>query len=136
MKAISLWQPWGSLWACGRKQFETRDWSTSYRGDLLVQAAKKICTEDISDALREICEDEFGGHWAVELPLDALIARCSLVKCIPIEQLHVDAEERAQGNFGPGRFAWDPQNMKQFEKPIPWRGQQGLFNVAYQESWL
>ncbi|MBP0020973.1 MAG: ASCH domain-containing protein, partial [Cyanobacteria bacterium SBLK] len=31
-KAISLWQPWASLIAMGRKKFETRHWSTDYRG--------------------------------------------------------------------------------------------------------
>lgn len=27
MKAISLWQPWASLIACGAKPYETRDWA-------------------------------------------------------------------------------------------------------------
>lgn len=140
MKAISLWQPWASLWACGRKQFETRHWATSHRGRLLVHAAQKICSEDISEELREICEDEFGGHWAIDLPRGALIAGCFLVNCIPtagvnvrggerFPALTIDAEERAQGDFTPGRFAWESQNMQLLDRPIPWRGRQGLFDV-------
>lgn len=132
MKALSLWQPWGSLWARGRKQYETRHWATPYRGPLIVHAAKRIET-DISDELREICEDEFGGHWTIELPAGALIAVCELVDCIRTDNFHIfgiiDDEEFAQGNFTAGRFAWDTQNMRELPAPIAWRGMQSLFDV-------
>lgn len=128
MKSISLWQPWASLWACGRKQFETRDWYTTYSGPILVHAAMRIET-DISDELKEICQREFGGRWRVNLPAGALIAVCNGVICKPTDHVHPDAEERAQGNFTPGRFAWDPLNMRELPAPIPWRGMQGLFDV-------
>ncbi len=128
MKALSLWQPWASLWACGRKTYETRSWSTDYAGAIAVHAAKRIET-NISDALREICEDEFGGHWTVELPAGALIAVCDRVICKPTDRLHVDDEEFAQGNFTSGRFAWDPFNMHELPQPIAWRGMQGLFDI-------
>lgn len=29
MKAITIWQPWALLLACGGKRFETRSWATS-----------------------------------------------------------------------------------------------------------
>ena len=128
MKGISLWQPWASLWACGRKSFETRHWSTSYRGPLIIHAAQKICL-DISDELRAILEDEFGGHWTRELPAGALIAHCRLINCIATDHLHINVEERAQGDFTPGRFAWDISNLTMLERPIPWRGHQSLFDV-------
>lgn len=132
MKAISLWQPWASLWACGRKTYETRHWAPSYRGELLVHAAKKICVDDISDELHAICEDEFGGHWAFELPRGALIARCTLVDCIRTEQLNISPtdEEDLLSNFEPGRFGWKSAGMTLLERPIPWRGMQSLFEVA------
>jgi len=128
MKALSLWQPWASLWARGRKQYETRSWSTDHAGPIACHAAKRIET-DISDALREICEEEFGGRWHVELPAGALIAVCNRVICKPTEQVHPDDDERAQGNFTPGRFAWDAFNMRELSAPIPWRGMQGLFDI-------
>jgi hypothetical protein len=45
VKAISLWQPWASLIACGAKPYETRSWAPSQ--DLIgqriaIHAAKKI----------------------------------------------------------------------------------------------
>lgn len=45
MKAISLWQPWASLIACGAKPFETRDWAppAALIGQTIaICAAKKI----------------------------------------------------------------------------------------------
>ena len=39
MKAITIWQPWASLLACGGKRFETRSWATSYRGPIAIHAA-------------------------------------------------------------------------------------------------
>lgn len=40
MKALTLWQPWASLWAHQLKINETRSWATTYSGPLAVHAAK------------------------------------------------------------------------------------------------
>ena len=40
MKALSITQPWATLIAIGAKTIETRSWSTLYRGDLAIHAAK------------------------------------------------------------------------------------------------
>lgn len=41
MKALTLWQPWASLLACGAKKYETRGWETKYRGPIAIHAAIK-----------------------------------------------------------------------------------------------
>lgn len=41
MKALTLCQPWASLIAWGEKQYETRSWSTDYRGLLAIHASKR-----------------------------------------------------------------------------------------------
>lgn len=128
MRAISLWQPWASLWANGRKIYETRHWSTDYRGPLLIHAAQTIALE-IDPALREIIEEEFGPHWRQDLPRGALIARCDLAACLPTSTVHVDADELLQGNFQRGRYAWRADNPTLLPRPIPYRGQQGFFTV-------
>jgi len=135
MKALSLRQPWASLWACGRKSYETRDWSTEYRGPLLIHAAKTLHT-DISEELLAIVEEEFGHRWVAEIPTGALIARCRLIECLPTERIHPDAEERTQGNFTPGRYAWDITDLNQFRQPIRFRGQLGLFDVPDESGLL
>lgn len=45
MKALTIWQPWASLIAIGAKEFETRSWSTNYRGTIAIHAAKKDTSE-------------------------------------------------------------------------------------------
>ncbi|QDS35395.1 ASCH domain-containing protein [Brevibacillus brevis] len=54
MKAITIHQPFPTLIALGEKQFETRGWSTKYRGQIEIHAAKKVD--------KGIClqEDSFG----------------------------------------------------------------------------
>jgi activating signal cointegrator 1 len=39
VRALTLWQPWASLVACGAKRWETRRWGASYRGPVLIHAA-------------------------------------------------------------------------------------------------
>jgi hypothetical protein len=48
MKAISLWQPWASLIACGAKPYETRHWAPPKEligQPVAIHAAKKIDKE-------------------------------------------------------------------------------------------
>lgn len=80
MKAISLWQPWASLWIAGVKVCETRHWATSHRGTLLVHAAKKLCI-DLEPELIEICSQAFGVNWAKTLPRGALLGVGQLTGC-------------------------------------------------------
>lgn len=131
MKAISLWQPWASLWACGRKTYETRHWAPTYRGPLAIHAAQKICV-DLEPELVAILEDEFGGHWALDLPRGALIGWGELSRCISTDHLHVDVDEAAQGNFSAGRYAWELSYRQQLARPVPCRGRQALFDVPPQ----
>ena len=38
MKALTIRQPWASLFALGIKQMETRSWDTKYRGPVAIHA--------------------------------------------------------------------------------------------------
>lgn len=125
---VSLWQPWASLWAAGRKKNETRDWMTSHRGLILIHAAKRVET-DIDPQLVEIVVDQFGKDWATRLPRGAVIGNCKLVDMRSTNHLGVDAQEYAQGNYGPDRFAWRGIEHRTFERPVPFRGLQTIFRV-------
>jgi hypothetical protein len=133
MKALSLWQPWAALWLSPAKEHETRRWATTYRGALLVHAAKKII-RDIDGPLRTILDDEFGGHWAMDLPAGALIGIVNLVAIVPTETLpleHRATDDFHCGDFSPGRFAWRRGFFRRFETPIPYRGHQAMFEVPH-----
>lgn len=138
LKAISMWQPWGSLWLSPNKRHETRHWATTHRGPLLVHAAKKFI-KDIDGKLGDILDSEFGNHWGVDLPSGALIGLVNLVAVVPTETLYAsgnltDDEEidLACGDFSPGRFAWRRGVYRRFKEPIPYRGHQSIFSVPYE----
>lgn len=133
MKAISLWQPWASLWLSGRKVHETRSWPTSHRGPLYVHAAQKFVRDcEQGSALREILEDEFGGHWGMDLPTGAVIGIVDLVDCVSVDSLglgHQGSDDFFCGDFSAGRFAWRCSNPRLFSRPLPNRGRQRIFNI-------
>ena len=37
--------------------------------------------------------------------------------------------ERAFGDYAPGRYAWVLADVLPLPRPVPWRGEQGLFEV-------
>lgn len=159
MKAITIWQPWASLIACGTKKYETRGWPTKYRGPIAIHAAAK----DPRTLPQEVCEalEQYVGYTGqlYELPRGAIIATAELVnvwhivyhpginidvaKNIPLgaESLTTDKhapdfgsylvpteQEIALGDWTPGRYAWELQNVKILPEPITVKGKQGLWN--------
>ena len=131
MKAISLWQPWASLWVSGRKIHETRHWSTNHRGPLAVHATKHF-EKTVGVHLEEILIDEFGGHWAMDLPTGAIVGVIDLVDCQRADLIYPNgskADDYWCGDFGIGRFGWRGENFKTLAKPIPYKGAQGMFSV-------
>src|SRR5690348_12363065 len=134
MRALSLWQPWASLWCSSRKVHETRHWQCSHRGWLLAHAAKHFEKDfALDDPLGVILDDEFGSDWTLNLPTGALIGMVNVVDCVPTRRRIGDAaandDDRACGDFSGGRFAWKRDEFRLFDQPIPHRGAQGIFNV-------
>jgi hypothetical protein len=128
MTAISLWQPWASLWALGVKIHETRHWWTEHRGPLLVHATQKLC-RDIDAELEAIVAAHCGGDWHLTLPRGALVGVCEIDACIPTERCTTTATDRICGNFSAGRYAWRARQAYRFEVPIPFQGRQTFFDV-------
>lgn len=138
MKAISLWQPWASLVVLGKKRIETRSWATSYRGPLLVHAAKRwgpderaICWErPFVDALAEFVGTMPGDRL---LPLGCIIGMVNVTGCILTTAANVPAgDEYYFGDYAPGRYQWHTSDAIAFAEPIPWKGSQGFFDVPDQ----
>jgi len=133
MKALTIWQPWASLLALQMKRYETRSWSTDYRGQLAIHAAKGF--QKSQRAMFECWPvyDYFkqnGIEYPGQLPLGAVIAVCDLVECIRITHAFVATQPKAErqlGDFTLGRYAWRLTNVTRIE-PVYVRGQQGLWN--------
>ena len=123
MKSISLWQPWASLWLSPAKVHETRSWGTPYRGELLVHAAKRAPEKD--EGL-----DALVSKYGLRLPTGGIIGVVTLVDCRQMKHTKPENEEDWEcGDWSDERFAWRRGALRMFEKPIPYRGMQGLFNV-------
>ena len=134
MKAISLWQPWASLWVSPRKVHDTRHWQTSHRGWLAIHAAKRIENE-VDLALNDLLVDELGKNWATTLPQGAIVGAINLVDVVPAERVfgeHMDAaevEDLLGGDFSEGRYAWRRSEFFRLREAVPFVGKQGFFEV-------
>lgn len=131
-KAISLWQPWASLWCSPAKVHETRHWPTSVSGIILVHAAKRKLDDFGGDPLGDICAKYFGEQWRSTMPRGVLIGAVRLVGCLPTAKMpigHSSTEDYECGDFAPDRFAWRRADFQTFAEPIPYRGSQGFFEV-------
>lgn len=153
MKAISLWQPWASLWCSQRKRHETRGWSTKHRGWLAVHAAKISCCSALDktfgadkdgagESFRKLLIDEFGGHWAMDLPRGAIIGCVHISNCLPTSKVTESLvgkslqdwspeqiDDMECGNFSAGRFAFEKDRFALLKAPVPYKGRQMMFEV-------
>jgi hypothetical protein len=89
--AITLWQPWASLVACGAKLYETRSWATQYKGRIAIHAAARNPVEATRlfpglqmAVIRKALKD--GGLLDYDSDFDALpfgcvVATVNLVNC-------------------------------------------------------
>jgi hypothetical protein len=155
-KVLTLTQPWATLVAIGAKKIETRSWATSYRGPLAIHAAKGLGPVGGKAGLYELCMrklffsalDVAGYKTGLDLPLGAIVATCEIVGCESIGYEWPDTlqiaytgqwgraysghrlttQERAFGDYSPGRFAWLLGNVQALPEPIPAKGALGLWD--------
>lgn len=144
MKALTLTQPYASLIAFGAKRIETRAWATSYRGPLAIHAAAGLGPIGGVSGLKRLVQAEpfrsvflardrgYGTDIVHDpsyyLPRGAVIARCTLMTCVRTTQCTaIPDQERAFGEYSPGRYAWILSDVQPLDVPIPAKGQLGLW---------
>jgi hypothetical protein len=140
MKALSLWQPHATAIDLGLKPYETRGWSTAYRGPLVICAAKKVFRhQDYPlDYYQEVCGQlKRAGCPHYALPYGQALCVVDLVDCIPTSKLRGRIGRIAEfwgdftdGELGRGRFAFKLENLRRLEPRISVVGRQGFFDVA------
>jgi len=117
IKCISIRQPWASLIVRGEKRIENRTWATRYVGPLLIHAAAR--------------RPRGGGDDPG--PLGAIVGACWVAGCLPIAEVRGLIERvaisRSQEPFAAGPLCWLLLRARAFARPIPYRGQLGLFGV-------
>ena len=135
MKAITLWQPWAQLCVLGVKRVETRGYNTNIRGQVAIHAAKKDVTEQFL-IYTPVWEKEYfyknGIRLVAKLPRGVVVGTVEIVDCVPIEKLYGTQydtpQERAFGDWSPGRYGWIMKEPVLFDKPVPAIGRQGFWN--------
>lgn len=67
------------------------------------------------------------------LPKGFALGTVDLVDILPVEKVvkRISDQERAFGDYSPGRYAWKLENPKPFPYPIPTVGRQGFFWVKF-----
>ena len=132
MRAISLWEPWGTAIAKGLKKLETRGWVTNYRGPLVIHCAK---TREHANFIRDprvVADFEHVGVKNIhDLAFGHVVATCRLVAVRHTEHIvyEIPGLELALGDYAVGRFAWILEDVTPLPAPIPWKGKQGFFTV-------
>lgn len=154
IRGLTLTQPWATLVALRAKQIETRSWRTNYRGWLAIHAGKGLGPVGGMDGLlytirgdhffqalvgnsvdNKLMDSRIAG---LSLPRGAIIAVARLTDCKPTggtgpkyaDFVHdLSPQERAFGDYTPGRFAWLLSDIRPLAEPLICKGAQGLWAV-------
>ena len=138
MKCLTIRQPWATLIALGEKQFETRSWRTSYRGELAIHAGMTI---DTAVCRMEPYQSVLARHGftAENLPKGAIIAVSRLADCCEVtpEQMQQGwpgGNEYLFGDYTEGRFAWKLEAVSPLVHPVSAKGRLGFWEYPILEG--
>ena len=123
MKALTIKEPWASLIIEGYKKYEFRSWKTNYRGKILIHAGMSIEKEML----------ERFKNYDIDVQKGMIIGEAELVDCIKVtlefqnELMKIDKTVYGRSNHAED-YAWKLENVVKYDKPIPAKGQLGLWN--------
>lgn len=137
MKCISISNPFAALIAKGYKTFETRSWPAPQ--SIIGQRIAIAATKNIVPGVRVILDqDDFLKYYSwfdmpdpLEMPAGCVVctARLDSVELMTEEMLEeVSDAEKTFGHWQEGFYAWRLMDVEAFDRPIPIRGQQGLYD--------
>jgi hypothetical protein len=131
MMALSMWQPWATLWLDGPKIHETRPKIFNYRGWLAVHAAKrKPDPRELPPDLIAILGEQQGINWRWRLPLGQVIGAVYVEDCAPTDVTQpLSHGDLLAGNWNKGRFAIrrSETDVIKLDAPRDLIGRQGRF---------
>ena len=117
MKALTICQPYAELILRGDKPVENRKWYCHYRGPLLIHAGKSR---------------DWLGTWREEIPdlvFGAIVGIVTVVHCGKPHRVRAEFPTIAENEHIEGPYCIVLDAPRRLVEPIPYRGQQGLFNV-------
>lgn len=136
MKALTVCEPYASLICLPddddrRKRVENRRWSWGYRGDLLIHAGKSVAF--IDDEMSEAWPEGYELAKS-DLVFGAILGVCRIVACPNMEDIRGPKVPDAMAwlrdhAHAEGPYCFVLEDVRRFAKPIPYRGQQGPFEI-------
>ncbi len=121
MKALSVHAPWWWFILHAGKDIENRDWPTNFRGTIYLHASKWWNHAEIYD------------DWPIELAglinIEKLLQIKSAGGCIVGSVDIVDCVMASKSPWFCGEYGFVLRNPVAFEKPIPYKGALGFFEV-------
>lgn len=126
-QALTIRQPWATLFVKGVKPVENRVWAIS-EARLPIRiyvhagaATTELHSPDVAQFVKGCLGDDGFDRFAdVSLPLGAIIGKATIVSCV---RTHPSP-------WFVGPWGWVFENVIEYVEPIPLRGQQGLFKVT------
>jgi hypothetical protein len=137
LKALTLSQPWASLFSFGLKHWETRSYRTSYRGQVVICSSAEVsgiqCAEYIRIAHHHHLNlDQF--PWD-SLPRGYALAIANLTDCQLITPDLISQQSALEldcGHWPQGYYAWKLEDIQPID-PIPIKGKAGLWTFPSPE---
>jgi hypothetical protein len=127
MKALSVRAPWWWFILHGGKDIENRNWATSFRGTIYLHASswwkKDEVIRDIATAIEIAGWFDQRDRWPKLREMHAhrgcIVGKVDIVGCV---------------EYGPspwlfGRYGFVLANPVAFERPVPFKGALGFFDV-------
>ena len=114
MRLLTIHQPWAWLIVSGHKRYENRNWSTSYRGPILVHAGK---SSDSLSAGQRLC-NSLGIELPARMDFGSIVGMVEMTDCT--------THDGIDDPFASGPFCFHLANAERFQSPIQWRGALGL----------
>lgn len=112
------------------KHYETRSWTTRYRGPLVIAAALTFKGVGLlAPGTRSSICDAMGLVHLMDLPAGVALCVCDLVDVVRTEELvaSMSDTEILFGDWRPNRYAWKLDRIRVITITIPIKGRQGLF---------
>lgn len=135
IKAFSVWQPSAFLITHGLKQWETRSWSTRYRGKIVVCSTIKVTPFHSELYLNLVSKYHLKLDPFLSLPRGFALAIATLSDCQKITPeliSQLSPLEFACGHWQHGYYAWKLEGIQPIN-PIAVKGKQGLWNFPSPE---
>lgn len=125
MKCVTICQPWAWCILRAGKRVENRTWPTAHRGPVLIHAGLSL--EWLGTAGRELGERGMREPARRDMVFGAIVGTARIVACCE----RLDALDRFpdQRLWISGPYCWVLEDVREFARPIRYRGAQGLFEV-------